>query len=252
MVYIDDEHVKEPPPPTTSLRSYYVPSAPEFAPNENMQPVTPIVIDHNTDCATVNMDMTKCGRISDGKTCYLTSGCYWDPEFQKCKYNSTYFFSILYSGLLVPIVFVLCYYLGNHAQMEKMWSALSNMYIVYMFSVFFATCAILYMISDVVYLKTYRSQRHEFANPLLTLFVGAVSIPLFRLLWVLRGYSQNWVTIGLLTTSAGLLWFTHKYMKNLSVKHNRFGVASMYYALFHVLLFDNFLWWWMVFSTSKA
>jgi len=154
--------------------------------------------------------------------------------------------------VLVPIVFVLCYYLGNNKHMQKMWSGLPNMYIVYMFSVFLASCAILYMISDVVYLKAYRSERHDFANPLLVLFVGVMSIPVFRLLWLLRDYSQNWVTVGLLVSSGGLLWFTNKYMQKLSVQRNRLGLASMYYSLFHVLLFDNFLWWWMVFSTSNV
>ena len=252
MVYIDDEHVKDPAPPSMSLRSFYIPTAPYLTPDNHMKPVTPIVIDHETDCASVNPDMTKCGRITDGKTCYLTSECYWDPEFQQCTYNSTYFYSVLASGLLVPIVFIVCYYLGNNAQMKHMWSELPNMLIVYMFSVFFATCAILYMISDVIYLKAYQHQQAEFANPLLVLFIGTMSIPIFRLLWILRGYSQNWVTVGLLATSGGLLWFTQKYMRQLSPSKNRLGMASVYYALFHVLLIDNFLRWWMVFSTSKA
>ena len=82
-------------------------------------------------------------------------------------------------------------------------------------------------------------------------FVGALMVPVARALWVLRGYSQNFVTLGLLVTSGGLVWVMKKYMEKLSTEHNRLGTGAMYYLLFHVLLFDNFLWWWMVFSTTK-
>ena len=100
-------------------------------------------------------------------------------------------------------------------------------------------------------MRKYQDTRYTYANPLLTLFIGAMALPVFRMLWITRDYSKYWLFACLFTTSAGLIWFMSKYFKNANAHNDRLGVISMYYSLFHIILFDNFIWWWILFIDSS-
>lgn len=250
MVYIDDEHHEAAPFSLASLKKYYIPSNASTA-HRLHQADTPLVLDEDTGCVSVREDTTYCGRIKDARKCTLSTHCHWDSEFRTCSHNHSLLYFAMCTGATIPIVYVLCYLYATQAQVDRTWKDLAHMHIVYLCSVVLATCSFLYVLSDIMYLRAYKDTRHSFDAPFMVFFVGALMVPVARALWVLRGYSQNFVTLGLLVTSGGLVWVMKKYMEKLSTEHNRLGTGAMYYLLFHVLLFDNFLWWWMVFSTTK-
>lgn len=252
MVYVDDEHEHRDKAPfsLSALKQYYIPSAVDTGERKHRQADTPLVVDEETGCTSIRDDSTYCGRIRNARTCTNNTNCHWDNEFQTCSHNHRLLYYALWTGALVPVVYLLCHVYANQSQVAKTWNGLSNMHTVYLCSVALATCSFVYILSDIMYLRTYNDTRHSFGEPLLVFFVGALSVPVARALWVLRDYSQNFVTVGLLVTSGGLVWIMKKYMEGLNVEHNHLGAGALYYLLFHVLLFDNFLWWWMVFSTS--
>ena len=252
MVFIDDENVQETPFSIASLRQFYVPSTAETNARHEMQTDKAIEIDEETECASVREDASYCGRIHDAKRCALNTNCKWDSEFGKCEHTTSLLVIALCIGAIVPIVYGLCYFLVNHTQIDLTWSGLDDMHNVYLCSAFLATCAFLYILSDILYSRAYNDTRHQFAYPLMVFFIGALFVPISRAMWILRDYSQNFVSIGLLLTSGGLVWLMKKYMEKLRVQRNRLGAGALYYVLFHVLLFDNFLWWWMVFSSSSS
>ena len=250
MVYIDDEHNETKPFSLASLKKYYIPSTADTQTRQQRQIDRPLVVDEATGCTSIREDTTYCGRITKAQKCINNTHCHWDSEFQKCTHNHSLLYFALWTGVCVPVVYLLCYVYANHAQIDSTWTGLANMHTVYLCSVALATCSFLYILSDIMYLRAYKDTRHSFDKPLMVFFVGALIVPVARALWILRDYSQNFVTVGLLMTSGGLVWVMKKYMEKLNVEHNRLGAGAMYYLLFHVLLFDNFLWWWMVFSTS--
>jgi hypothetical protein len=252
MVYVDDEHVKSISGSTLDLRQYYVPNAHQADEEDAHLPV-PAVQRHpsNPACHVPSHDLTRCGRITQGKTCAHTSGCAWDAEFNSCHAEESLFHIVVRCGVLVPISYAICYVLANRTQIQSMWAQHPSLHIAYNCSVVFATCSIMYLVSNVYYLRKYRSTRHRYANPLLTLFVGAGALPLFRLLWIQWGYSINWVLVCLFVTCVGLVWFMALYLRTINATKDRIGAASMYYALFHVILLDMFVWWWLLFSDSS-
>lgn len=251
MVYIDDEHREAAPFSLASLKKYYIPSTTTTNAHQEHQTDTPLVLDEDTGCVSVREDTTYCGRIKDAQKCTLSTHCHWDNEFLTCSHNHSLLYFALWTGALIPIAYLLCYIYATQAQVNHTWRSLAHMHTVYLCSVAFATCSFLYILSDIMYLRAYKDTRHSFDAPFFVFFVGALMVPVARALWVLRDYSQNCVTVGLLVTSGGLVWIMKKYMQKLNVEHNRLGTGAMYYLLFHVLLFDNFLWWWMVFSTTQ-
>lgn len=252
MVYIDDGHQETTHFSLASLRKHYVSN--ESTPtHQQMQTDAPIVTtdgNEETGCSAVRKDTTYCGRITNAKRCSLNTRCHWDNEFRKCEHDHSSLYGALWVGAMVPVVYAVCYFFVNRAQISSTWKGLDNMHTVYLCSAVLATCSFLYILSDIMYLRAYNDTRHSFDYPLLLFFVGAMSVPAARALWILRDYSQNFVTVGLLLTSGGMVWLMKKYIEKLNVRHNRLGTGALYYVLFHVLLFDNFLWWWMVFSTS--
>ena len=251
MVFVDDENVQEAPFSLASLRQFYVPSPHNTQTRQDMQTDRAIEVDEDTGCASVREDQTYCGRIRDAKSCAMDTNCRWDSEFGKCEHTRSLLFFALCVGALVPVVYGVCYFFVNKAQIDLTWQGLDDMHKVYLCSMLLATFSFLYILSDIMYLRAYNSTRHQFDKPFLVFFIGALSVPIARALWILRDYSHNLVSVGLLLTSGGLVWVMKKYMEKLNVQRNRLGAGALYYVLFHVLLFDNFLWWWMVFSTSS-
>lgn len=203
------------------------------------------------DCYVQSHLQTRCGRITDGQTCYQTEGCIWDEEMKICERDEQYLHYVLMSGLLIPLLYIVCYYFSNKGQIANVWKQKGVLQIAYLFSVLLASCSILYLIYSVYHMRTYQDTRYSYANPLLTLFIGAMTLPVFRMLWITRDYSKYWLFACLFTTSAGLIWFMSKYFKNKDSYHDRLGVISMYYSLFHIVLFDNFIWWWILFIDSS-
>jgi len=203
------------------------------------------------DCSVQAELQTRCGRIADGQTCSYTSGCLWDQEMRVCKQNEHFFQRVLLSGLLVPVVYAVCYTFSNKGQIAALWKGRHAFQIAYLCSIFVAACSLLYLIYSVYRMRKYQDMRHTFADPLLTLFVGAMCVPVFRMLWITRDYTKYWMFASLFTTSVGLIWFMSKYFRTADAYKDRLGVISMYYSVFHVVLLDNFVWWWLLFIDSS-
>ena len=203
-------------------------------------------------CKVLTKTVTRCAELNDAIKCVARAGCKWDTEMLICENDEDFFKAVLWSGVLVPLLYVICYFLGNQSQIQSMWKNRNMMHVVYMTSVFLATCSILYLIINVISMNTFMNRRYDYAAPLLTLFVGAMSLPVFRLLWIVRDYSRYYIFASLFTTSAGIVWFMTKYMKDVNMSKDVASSVSLYYALFHILLMDNFVWWWFLFVDSKS
>lgn len=203
------------------------------------------------ECSVQSELQTRCGRITDGQTCFQTKECKWDFEMRICKQNEEFFHRVVWSGLLIPFTYVVCYYFSNKGQIANIWKTKNAFHIAYLFSVFFGACSLLYLIYSVYRMRKYQDIRYTFAKPLLILFIGAICLPVFRMLWIMRDYSKYWLFVSLFTTSAGLLWFMSKYFHNADAYRDRLGIISMYYSIFHIVLLDNFVWWWWLFMDSS-
>lgn len=203
------------------------------------------------ECRVQSELLTRCGRISHADTCDHTDGCVWDIARELCAHNETFFKGVVWSGLVIPFSYLVCYWLFNKGQIGRVWNTRVPMHICYLISVFLTSCAVLYLIYSVYHMRKYQNTRYTYAKPLLTLFVGAVCLPIFRLLWITRDYSKYWIFCCLFTTSAGLIWFMSKYFKNANASRDRLGMISMYYSIFHIVLLDNFIWWWLLFVDSS-
>jgi hypothetical protein len=139
-----------------------------------------------------------------------------------------------------------------------------------------ATIGFVFLLLMIALTRKHMDNRWWFANPLFLITAGAMMVPVFRALILVRGWSLYWVLLALVATSAGTMWFVGEYIRRhrdapdvvyqrRNPQHaggispfsrsapgtpdntlNIVGVLSAYYVLFHVLVVDN-LGWWLLF-----
>jgi len=235
-------------------RKYFVPKDDGTYDPDDPDPTPPapgtVVVNPETGCAAQTLSESRCARITDPKRCYLTDGCWWDIEFQECYPVRTVLQYLQYTVFLLPIVYAVCYYGYAKPKLDAVWAPYEMFHGVYLGSVFFATCAFLYVGFRVMRSDAYADVRKRYVRPAYALLAGAFLTPVALALWADRGYSIYWVFLCLFLTTWATVWLVYVHLSTAAPRRrkDRVTVAAVYYALFHVLLMDNFVWWWLLFS----
>ena len=203
----------------------------------------------NSNCTYQVQSDSKCARITDAKQCYLMDGCWWDIEFNECYPIITVLQYLQYVVFLLPIVYAVCYYGYAKKKLDTMWKPYEMFHGVYRGSVFFATGAFLYIGFRVLRSDTYADIRKQYVRPTYALLLGAFITPITLALWADRDYSIYWVFLSLFLTTGATVWLVYVHLSTVPRRRkDQISLAAVYYVLFHVMLIDNFIWWWLLFS----
>lgn len=247
MVYVEDDSYD--PRPKYSDRKHFVPrDGYDDRPFHPGDPRPALV--ESGGCTQENEPVSRCARIRDAKRCFLTDGCWWDVEFAECFTVPTVLHYLQYYVVLVPVVYAVCYYGYAKAKLDGMWAPYPMFHGMYVASAVFATVALLYVAFRVVRSDAYADVRSQYVRPTNVMLAGATLTPLALALWADRGYSVYWTFLALLLTSLGTVWFAVVHLRTSSPERrkDRVTVAALMYGVFHVLVMDNFVWWWLLFS----
>lgn len=230
-------------------------------------------------CTVQSPVLSQCASNKDAYSCSIQphpQQCYWDPEFDVCLPNVNLWHIALGCAAIIPVVYLLCYYLFNKADVRSVWAPYSlSLRVMHGCSVFAATFAFVFLLVTIAVTRKHIDDRWRYAYPVFMIAAGAVLVPVFRALCVVRGWSGYWVLLALMVTSAGTMWFigdyAHRQQSTPDVVYQRrnpskaghlspfsrsppgtpdntlnmIGILSAYYALFHVLVVDNLGWWWL-------
>jgi hypothetical protein len=245
MVYVEDDNYESRPP--YNDRQHFVPSDDPDPPETR-----PALIEDARGCTVEPESLSRCGRILDAKRCYLSNECWWDVEFNECFHVPSVLQYLQYLVILLPVVYVVCYYGYAKPKLDAVWMPYPMFRGVYIGSVIFATVAFLYVGFRVIRSDAYDDKRSRYVHPINMLLAGAALTPITLALWADRDYSVYWTFIALLTTSIGAVWFALVHLRTSPKRRkDRVTVVALLYGLFHVIVMDNFVWWWLLFSSVE-
>lgn len=257
MVYVEeDDFARVPERTNTDDKKYFVPALHEthHARSSTSQPVPRArsLSEDNEGCVYEHRHMSRCRRITNPKTCHFTDGCSWDTDFNECSVTPSILNKLKYLVLGLPVVYAVCYYRYSKPKLDEMWKPYRMFHGVYLTSMAMAICAFVYTIYRILYSRTYEHTHARYAGATKTLLVGATITPVALALWASQHSSMYGVLLGLLVTSLGTVWFVYAHLQtNMPfLRKDRVTLAAMYYALFHVIVMDNFVWWWLFFSAA--
>lgn len=234
----------------------------------------------SSDCKCTVMTsqaLSKCASYRKWNACTSRSECHWDAELGLCESNPNLWHIALGCAALVPVVYLACYVMFNRSDIQKVWAPYgSSLRVLHGSSMIVATLGCVFLLLTIALTRKHLDNRRWFADSLFLIAAGAAMVPVFRALFLVRGWSPYWVLLALVATSAGTMWFVGEYIHrnqdapdvvyqrrnphhsgklSLFIRTapgtpdntlNLIGALSAYYLLFHVLVVDN-LGWWLLF-----